>query len=319
MTCYSPLEAWYSKDINPSGKRSLVFSQNRAFQPDDPINIACGRCVGCRLKRSRDWAIRCMHESSLYEYNSFITLTFSRDGLHRRNSELEGYDDRYHPVGVHVRDLQLFFKRFRKRVGSRIRFYAVGEYGTKYNRPHYHACIFNYDFLDKKLFAIRNGLKLYTSSTLEALWPYGFSSVGSLTFESAAYVARYIMKKQLGDDPMDTYRRFDEVTGEYSHVPPEFNTMSNRPGIGYEWFKRYQNDVYPHDYVVLRGGTRFKPPKYYDKLLERVDGYTLDDVKASRLEYALNFVEDYFTTRERLDTRHRLARLRLKDLPRPLD
>lgn len=316
MTCYFPVEAWYSKEVNPSGKRSLVFNPAAALQRDDPLNIACGRCIGCRLKRSRDWAIRCMHEASLYDCNSFITLTFSPDGLALRNSQLQGFDDHYHPVGLHVRDLQLFLKRLRKKCGSGIRFYACGEYGSQYNRPHYHACIFNFDFPDKKLFSIRNGLKLYTSEILQSVWPYGFSSVGSLTFESAAYVARYIMKKQLGGDPDDVYGRVDEYTGEYSRVTPEFNTMSRRPGIGYRWFELYKNDVYPHDYVVLRGGTKFKPPKYYDNLLERVDNYMLDDVKADRLERALDFIHD--VTAERLDTRYKLQCHRLKQLPRSL-
>ena len=73
-----------------------------------------------------------------------------------------------------------------------------GEYGDKLGRPHYHAIIFGVTFVDKKLWSIRRGNNLYRSATLEKLWPYGFSSIGTVNFETAAYVARYVTKKITG-------------------------------------------------------------------------------------------------------------------------
>lgn len=87
MKCFHPITAYYSKNKNESGKRSLVFDPNHALQQDDPIEISCGQCHGCRLKKSKQWAIRCIHEASLYENNTFITLTFSDEGFKLREAE----------------------------------------------------------------------------------------------------------------------------------------------------------------------------------------------------------------------------------------
>jgi len=315
------MEAWYAKDINVSGKRSLVFSPRYAEQPDDPINISCGQCIGCRLERSRQWAIRCMHEASMHENNCFITLTFSPEGLAKRNAEFRKEEKTHpervigwNPVGVHPRDYQLFMKRLRKKFQG-VRYYYCGEYGEKNNRPHYHACLFNINFADKQLYKMSNGIPLYVSETLEEIWPYGFVTIGDVTFESAAYVARYVMKKVNGEQAKQdgTYVRHDAETGEASFVKPEFNAMSRRPGIGKTWFEKYKEDVYPNDFVILRG-KKCRPPKYYDKLLELEDAYTYDDIKMDRMENALAWVEEQ--TPERLAAKEKCKTVQIEKLVR---
>jgi hypothetical protein len=306
MTCYHPLQAWYSKEINPSGKRSLVFNPKKAHQPDAPLEIACGQCIGCRLERSRQWAIRCTHEASLYEDNCFITLTFDDDNLYKRDN----------PWSLDVRDFQLFMKRLRKQYGDGIRFYHCGEYGDLYKRPHYHACLFNFDFPDKQLWRVINGHRLYRSPSLERIWPYGFSTVGTMTFESAAYCARYILKKQTGDNAEKRYHAIDDETGEYFDLKPEYNTMSRRPGIAAGWYEKFRDDVYPHDYVVMRG-KKMRPPKFYDRLLERTRPYEFDQIKEDRVMSAM--VHDDNLTPERLAVRELCKLEQLKKLPRNLD
>ena len=118
----------------------------------------------------------------MYDDNCFITLTYSNQHIPADGS-------------LDVRVFQKFMKRLRKRFGDGIRFYHCGEYGSLLGRPHYHACLFNFDFPDKYLWKENNGQKLYRSPSLEELWPYGYSSIGTVTFESAAYVARYILKR----------------------------------------------------------------------------------------------------------------------------
>ncbi|AXL15160.1 replication initiator protein [Microviridae sp.] len=325
MPCYHPLEAWYAKEINPSGKRSLVFNPRYALQPDDPIKISCGQCVGCRLERSRQWAVRCMHEASLYEKNCFVTLTFSPEGLERRNKEFEEQEKKdpdsvsgWNPVGVHQRDFQLFMKRLRKKYGKGCRYFYCGEYGDRTSRPHYHACLFNFSFDDQRLYKMSNGFPLYNSEEAEKLWPYGHVVIGEVTFESAAYVARYVMKKQNGKKAEEdgTYWRYDENTGEATEVKPEFCSMSRRPGIGKEWFEKFKSDVYPNDFVVLNG-KKVRPPKYYDKLLEQDDSYALDDVKMDRVEKSFKWIEEQ--SEERLATREKVQLARLDRLVRPLE
>lgn len=311
MACYKPITAWYSKEVNATGKRSLVFAPKGALQPDDPIEIACGQCIGCRLERSRQWAIRCIHEASLHENNCFITLTFSPEHLEKREN----------PWSLDVRDYQLFMKRLRKRYGDKIRFFHCGEYGEKHARPHYHACLFNFDFPDKELWRVVNGNRLYISKSLSELWPFGFSTIGDVTFESAAYVARYIMKKVTGDLAEDHYKTIiaDEETGEIIEEierKPEYTTMSRRPGIGKEWFEQYETDVYPSDFVVING-KKMRPPKYYDKLYEQTRPYEYEDLKALRVENALQHSDN--NTDERLAVREKVQQLKLDKLIRPVD
>ena len=156
MSCYSPLIGYRSRFTNPStGKRNIVFSLREALD-DQVIKIPCGQCIGCRLKRSASWAIRCVHEASLHEKNCFITLTFNNEWLPKDGS-------------LDVRDFQLFMKRLRKKYGEGIRFFHCGEYGEKFRRPHYHACLFNFDFPDREIWSVRRGFELYTSESLAEL------------------------------------------------------------------------------------------------------------------------------------------------------
>lgn len=248
--------------MNASGKRSIVFTPNQGYR-DLPVEVPCGQCIGCRLERSRQWAIRCVHEASLHSRNSFITLTYNNENLPKDGS-------------LQVKDFQKFMKRLRRALdyetssqqfifdpSKKLRFFHCGEYGENFGRPHYHACLFNLDFRDRKYWKTVNGSKYYVSQTLSELWPFGYSMVGDVTFESAAYVARYITKKVTGKNALHHYNEIDINTGEVLvERRPEYVTMSRRPGIGRGWFDKYTKDVFPDDFVVIRG-RKMKPPKYY--------------------------------------------------------
>lgn len=247
-----------------------------------------------------------MHEASLYEDNCFITLTFNEESLQAREN----------PNTVDVTDFQKFMKRLRKKYGKGIRFFHCGEYGDKYGRPHYHACIFNHDFDDRRLYSVRDEVRLYTSESLQELWPFGFSSVGDVTFDSAAYVARYIMKKVNGKNAWHHYSDIDFDTGEIiNQRRPEYTTMSRRPGIGKGWYDLYKKDLYPHDRVVMNG-VKMNVPKFYDKQLEKENPYQLEDLKAERVENAKLYQED--NTPERLRVKERIKQRKLNQLPRNL-
>ena len=261
VPCYHPIRAWRAKSgRNPlTGKWPITFSLNEGYS-DLPVMVPCGQCIGCRLERSRQWAIRCMHESSLYLRNCFITLTYNNAHLPSGSTLVK-------------RDLTLFFKRLRKEYGNGIRYYACGEYGSLYSRPHYHACIFNHDFPDKYFWMANGSYNIFRSPTLERLWPFGFSSIGAVTFDSAAYVARYILKKQLGKGAADFYSSIGRV--------PEYTVMSRRPGIAHDWFELYHDDVYPSDEVIVKNH-KVKPPRYYDNLFDIQDHEGFSRIKARR-------------------------------------
>ena len=298
MPCYHPISAYQCID------GSIVFSELKRHDILRSLNLPCGQCVGCRLERSRQWAIRCMHEAQMHEQNSFITLTYDNAHLPSDRS-------------LHYRDFQLFIKRLRKRfTGRRIRFYMAGEYGEKLGRPHWHACIFGLSFDDKKLWRRSpSGANLYRSQDLELLWPFGHSSIGDVTFESAAYVARYIMKKVTGKNAEEHYTEIDPDSGEITKRKPEFTKMSLKPGIGYEWYKKYTSDVYPHDYVVVRG-KKVKPPKYYDKNYKIDNPYEFDELLYFREKSAKLNYED--NTPERLLVKEQVTQAKLQKLKRNL-
>lgn len=263
MPCFHPMPAVRMSD----GSVKFVSRNKRGVE--GTLELPCGQCIGCRLERSRQWAMRCLHESSLHDHNCFITLT---------------YDDSNLPPGgsLDYADFQKFMKRLRKRIKSPVRFYVGGEYGENGTiRPHFHACIFGYDFLDKVYFKkTSSGEKIYTSKLLESLWPFGLSSVGNVTFESAAYIARYCIQKVTGDLAEAHYRVVTD-DGEIIDRVPEFNHMSLKPGIGAAWLAKYRTDVFPRDYVIVNG-VKTKPPKYYDTLFEREDPGSFSDIVAQR-------------------------------------
>lgn len=296
MGCDFPLTAFRSTQKHErTGKPLLTFNPLKALNSTNPINIPCGRCTGCRLEKSRQWAVRCMHEASLYEQNSYITLTFSREHL---------------PVdySVHVRDWQLFMKKLRKALGDhKVRFYMCGEYGDEKLRPHYHAILFNYDFPDKVLFQkTPNGDLLYTSRILSSLWPYGHSTTGAVTYQSAAYVSRYVLKKISGPKADEYYLRVHPDHGFICRVKPEFTLMSRRPGIGAPWLERYKSDVYPSDFVVV-DGRKMNPPRFYDQKLTEEE---LENYKRRRKLQAVPYKPHKTTERRRAKAAVRDARIR---------
>lgn len=192
----------------------------------------------------------------------------------------------------------------------------AGEYGENFGRPHFHACIFGYDFHDKKLWKRTSvGSKLYRSADLEKLWPYGYSSIGDVNFESAAYVARYIMKKVTGKKQKDHYESIDPESGEIIKRVPEFNKMSLKPGIGADWLYKYKSDVYPHDYVVVRG-KKMKPPKAYDKMYKKSNPYEFDEILYTREKNAKLNPDNQDP--KRLDAKRQILESRLSLLKRNL-
>lgn len=208
-------------------------------------------------------------------------------------------------------------KRVRRKCEKKISYYHCGEYGERTRRPHYHALLFGLRFNDQQPFTkSADGSVVYTSAELAELWPGGFSTVGEVTFESAAYVARYVMKKITGKDAHEHYRVLDPETGEVHQLLPEYTTMSLKPAIGKEWYRQFSSDVFPSDEVIVRG-KQLKPPKYYDRLLEAHDISAHAAVKAKRLEAAAQHAGD--NTKRRLLDREQVKLAQIQNLKRGIE
>ena len=287
MACYYPLKGWRSSERTKTGKRKIVFTLKGAHV-DQPVSIPCGSCIGCRLERSRQWAIRCMHEASLHPDNTVVCLTYDPEHLPQNGSLVKEH-------------FQLFMKRLRKVFPQKIRYLHCGEYGENLSRPHYHAVLFNCDFTDKEPYKkSKTGHPQWTSETLNKTWGKGFCTISSLTFDTAAYVARYITKKITGDDSIEHYQ------GKQA----EYITMSRRPGLARGWYDKWKDDVYPSDSVVMNG-YEIQPPKFYDRILSLDSPAEYLKLKHKRLANAPEDW-DYEQSPERLGVKEKVQILNLK-------
>lgn len=294
MACNSPLQAFRLADgsVQWSERGDVVAT----------LEIPCGRCQGCRLERSRQWAVRCTHELQLHERNCFVTLT---------------YDEEHLPPGQSLRhsDFVLFMRRLRRKRGA-VRFFMCGEYGEGLGRPHYHAILFGCDFSDRELCGrTKSGLDDYSSVALTDLWPLGRSRIGDANFKSAGYVGRYIMGKELGESAGLRRALVDPVTGEMTFRAPEYCQMSRRPGIAYQWLLQYWSDVVPFGKTVING-VEVKVPRYYDKIIARVDPELFEEIVYRRRQAALPHAAD--NTRARLAVKETVLKAKLSHLKREL-
>lgn len=273
MSCTSLRQVFALRGVTTRrGAKVIVWSQKEADASSagyDEFYLPCGSCVSCRLAYSRSWAIRCMHEASLHDRNCFLTLTYSPAKVPLDHS-------------LHLEHFQDFMKRYRYYFGNGIRFYHSGEYGDKFGRPHYHALIFGHDFEDKKFFKMSGKNKVFVSPRLNEIWGFGYCYIGTVTMQSAGYVARYCMKKVKGDAALEYYcTGVDQDTGEMFFRRPEYSTMSRREAIGKRFYEQFFNDIYPHGFFYV-DGKRVLSPKYYDKLFAKDFPDLYDDLKIKR-------------------------------------
>jgi len=264
--------------------------------------------MDCKLRRTSDWATRATHEAQLHENNAFITLTFSDDGLGLR--ELQHGT---HPYDLDMGDWQRFAKRLRKELRKQgkgsFRFFQVGEYGDEQRRPHYHALIFGQDFRDGgEWWKDDAGHPTWTSRAIEKSWPYGFHEVKDLTPQSVEYVCKYVTKKLYGKELEKLRERIDCETGECVTVRPELATMSRRPGIGEGFWKKYGKEVFPDDFVILKG-KKVPVPKYYTNKLKEEHLDLWEAVRDERTKSAARRVSD--NTPERRLVRERVTKAKV--------
>lgn len=314
MTCLHPLLARRCLSPNKNGKyeladfvdyRKYIASANdyvrsvtrQSLADNSMVVLPCGQCLGCRLDKANDWAIRCVHEAKLHLHNCFITLTYNDDCLPA-------------DLSLHRQHLQLFFKRLRRYLeyhdNSKIRFLCCGEYGDLNRRPHYHILCFNWFPSDvRKVSALTAGYNLFRSPTLEKLWPYGYNTVGAVTFESARYVAKYSLKKQTGKNAC----MYDALG-----IAPEFVGSSLKPGIGADYFCRYSEDIFKLGFVTINGA-KYKIPRYYQTLFERSNPVWYSLYKQNKAENAKAAIIDC----KRLEAKEKILKHRQEQFERDFD
>lgn len=288
MPCYTPLLAERS-----AGGVRIIGALHDGMRFSGNLRLPCGQCIGCRLERSRQWAVRMVHESKEWPSNYFVTLTYDEANLPKYGSLVYAHYQEFMKV--------LRMNRWRK-TERKLRFFCAGEYGSRSARPHYHAILFNLVLSDLH----QVGADLFSSPLVDKLWGRGECKIGAVTPESAQYVAGYCVDKVTGAAAPAHYRVVvDYETGEMADIEPEFCHMSLKPGIGAKWMERFSSDVYPEGKVVFNG-KKWLPPRYYDSLYARVCPDSMDTIRAQREVDGKSRAED--NTRARLVTRSTVAR-----------
>lgn len=276
MPCFHPIEAFeYTPDDYDGVDSRCVFFRGPLLFEDRKKMIRQGRrhllpcrhCVGCRLDHSREWANRVLMEQVYHDESWFLTLTYDDDHLPPAYPVDPATGE---ILSVHATlvksDLQKFMKRLRKNSGQDIRYFAAGEYGSHTYRPHYHLLLFGLHLDDlqviRKNFA---GDQYYISDFISKCWPFGIHILGRVTWQSAAYVARYTMKKATHGYTPEYYRK--------AGIQPEFQTMSLRPAIGRQYYDDHP-ELFDFDTFFVstpQGGRKMCPPEYFRKLHRNVD------------------------------------------------
>lgn len=330
MSCTRPLRAWESTHVWPSGKPKLVFHPAKAADPTLPIPLPCGKCDSCKMDRAKDWALRCVKEASLYEENIFLTLTYDAENL---PPDLSLNKEHFTTFIRAVRD------KYRD-THPKIRFFMCGEYGnpTPENnfiaRPHYHALIFNFAFPDQKLeYRRADGDAVYSSESCTKLWGKGLIHIAAVNEKTAGYCARYTLKKTNSEDlktidpetGLEPYEVYNPITDTYHRVEPEYVNMSRRPGIGKEWYDKFQTDMHDGRLYITHSrdfaSKKLKPvivknPVYFDKLRERENPELQKEIVDARKQKAIENAENH--SYDRLRAKEVILRQRISQLKRNL-
>ncbi|UDN67786.1 replication initiator protein [robinz microvirus RP_117] len=289
MSCVYPLTAYWCSPL----RGSITFDKNKSATKI-PFKLPCGRCIGCRLEKARQWGLRCVHESKMWRHNVYVTLTYNDESLPPGGSLM-------------LRDVQLFMKRLRflkkSSKDNPLRFFLGGEYGEFNFRPHYHALLFNCELTDLVFYTYnKRGEPLYTSKELTDCWQLGHVTVGAVTFDSAVYCAKYALKKVNGEHAKSHYCVYD-ADGLVFDRSPEFAVMSRRPGIGAMYYEKYGEEIRNHDNVIVAGKPS-RPARFYDERSELRDSAMFALIKKKRKRLSVLARDD--NTEERLRVKEKL-------------
>lgn len=237
MRCLNPRTVGFKDD----GK-TISWSPKSYNKQYATFKLPCSKCIECRLEYARQWAVRCVHEASMHENNSFITLTYN--------------DEKLKPK-LDYRDFQLFAKKLRRSCNDKIGYFVTGEYGDITKRPHWHALLFNWRPKDLTYkYSNERGDRVYVSDHLTSLWGQGFAECGEVTFESAGYCARYAAKKLVHGKDQD-------------HEYHPISKKSSKHAIGKKFLEKHWTDIFNHGEVILPGGVKSVIPRYYEKWLKQ--------------------------------------------------
>lgn len=315
VSCFYPL---WAKPPAEGEDRKTLFA--RRWEPElrDEVHrahdiglmpIPCGKCYGCRSDQRQAWTIRCSHEASLYDNNTFLTLTVDEDHLPWHGSLnqklLSAFCKRLRHEALRIHNPR--YKNSRPNTltlgGTTLRYFACGEYGTTTKRAHYHALLFGLWPQDATVY----GADTFTSETLSQLWQEGSHQFSRVNPDRIAYTCGYTVKKMGTLRDRTAYGVVDPETGEYVEREPEFAVMSRRPGIGHGWFEKYQSDL--RRGFLNHERTEVAIPRFYERKYQETHPEEVEYRKQLRARLR-NQRDPIEATKQRLRTKEAVARAR---------
>lgn len=282
-------------------------------------SIPCRKCLDCRMRYAKEWAVRIsLHTKDYPNNNWFLTLTYSDKFLPLNEAGIPTLDYSH---------LTLFLKKLRAAVnyvdGCKLKkgdpgyvtfkYFAAGEYGSRFRRPHFHLIMLGLPLKDAEPYKSNKlGQMTYISKIIDELWGFGFHTLGTVTYESSGYVARYCMKKA------------SKLDYEKLGIEPEKSRVSK--GLGKPYFEDHWEDIYKYGKVYFKtdkGLQSVNPPQYYDRLMKKYDPVGLEFVKKYRSVWAKNNLDNRLTQLDRtyvedLEVRRLYNHERVKSLKRNL-
>lgn len=255
------LQSYYQGHcLNPVRKRFF----NTIAQKHFDVNCPCGKCFHCRMSHVNEWVTRLTLESQIHKYVYFVTLTYDSKKLHFQDENWSVYLNNYNkqiqltPLVLNKKHLQNYFKRLRHKIS--FRYFACGEYGHKYGRPHYHLILYvDSSFVDDSI-----------RSFITSCWEFGKVDINNLSTngtlgnnsgQAFSYVCKYMLKK-FDFDTLPTIKYIDDII-EYKYKTEVNNYLYE---VNFSQFKKsFYEKISP---FVVMSKSPFIASWYFEKYVE---------------------------------------------------
>lgn len=348
MDCLNPLDCWmigtvcckadgvtspqlffsYTAAFDYASRLGLGYLETVALVDRSRVNLPCGNCAACLIRKRKDMSVRLSHEAMMHEECCFITLTYDDESVPSvvdiipwdTRVIIERGKSKSDVQTLVPSDVQKFIKRLRRHleykpkkpqkgrdhVTTPIRYFCVGEYGSKTHRPHYHLMIFGWKPSDQFVHQVRDGYTINRSSQIEKLWKFGFSTVADVNHGVAKYCARYVTKK---------YARLGSAHNE-PYCVPEFILQSvKNGGIGAPWVEKHQSNL-RQGFVNVRNGeviSKCSIPKYYFDRLRKINLPLWLELRNARIDFLRKhpLSYDYDSVKRKVDVAFEIERVQI--------
>lgn len=288
------MKCLYPNMINSKGQFRPFNQKNLTFDIGS-FMIPCQHCFNCKINKSKMWAVRCLFESYVHNYNYFITLTYDDEHLNFKDNNLIDLTGEIRTCPTLVKsDVQKFIKRLRKK-GYQFKYFLSGEYGDKTKRPHYHMLMFSDTKINDLVYLSKNKDNdfYFNSNQIRSIWKHGNIVIANFSPKTAAYTARYTLKKLYGDEKKSLM--------EFRSLEPEFMLCSKKPPIGWTYFYENKDNFLKTDTLVYWQDAKLQKLKIPNSFLLKFNNLDVEQIKFKRKKAAQVSFNNFLKVNKELD------------------